>query len=155
MQGCVAVEFKRVGGAYRGSVQLRDLSKLRGDPADTLRAAAGIYRESLAEIKRWQKDAQALKENKTPLPARDAWRLGDIVHRLHARLALHGCKLQSSYDHLQRHAGLHPKRAAEFAAFRRHLDDATMIPRGMTWNSIVKRVKPSAAAMIGQARGRR
>lgn len=155
MRDCVAVEFKKIGGAYRGSVRLRDLSRLRGDPAETLRAAAGVYRRSLTEIKRWQKDAQALRETKSPLPARKAWQLGDILHRLHAQLMTHGCRLLSVYDHLQRHAGLHPKRAAEFAAFRRYLDDAEMIPRDMTWNSIVKRVKPSAAAMMGQAGGRR
>lgn len=152
MRDCVAVEFKKIGGAYRGSVRLRDLPKLRGDPAETLRAASGIYRESLAEIKRWQKEAQALKENKSPLPARKAWQLGDILHRLQTELMTHGCKLQPVYGHLQRHAGLHPKRAAEFAALRRHLDDDEMIPRGMTWNSIVKSVKPNAAAIASQAR---
>lgn len=152
---CAAVEFKRVGGAYRGSVSLRDLSKLRGDPAETLRAVAGVYQKSMNDIKQWQREAQTLRDAKSPLPARKAWQLGDILHRLQTELMARGCKVQSVYDHLERHAGLHPKRAAEFAAFRRHLDDAAMIPRAMTWNRIVKSVKPSAAAMSRQARGRR
>jgi len=143
---CAAVEFKKIRGAYRGSVQLRDLSQLRGDPADTLRAVAGIYRESLGEIKRWQKEARALKE-RAPLPARKAWQLGDILHRLQSRMAAHGCKLQSVYDHLERHAGLQPRRAAEFIAFRKHIDDETVIPRDLTWSRMVKQVKSSSAAM--------
>lgn len=148
---CVAVEFKKVGGAYRGSVQLRDLSKLRGDPADTLRAAADSYRESLMEIKQWRQEARALRENKTPLPARKAWQLGDILHRLHAQLMLRGCKLQSVYGHLHRHAGLHPKRAAEFATLRRYIDAVEMIPRGTTWRSIAGRVKLNAVAIASRA----
>jgi len=141
---CAAVEFKKIGGAYRGSVRLGDLSKLRGDPAETMRDAAGIYRESLIEIKRWRREAQTLREAKSPLPARKAWHLGDILHRLQTELMARGCKLQSVYDHLERHAGLQPRRAAEFIALRKHIDDAAAIPEDLNWNRIVKNVKAGA-----------
>jgi len=148
---CVAVEFKKIGGAYRGSVQLRDLSRLQGDPAATLRAAANSYRASLDEIKQWQNDARALRDNRAPLTAKKAWQLGEILHRMQTRLAMHGCKLQSVYDHLERHAGLHPKRAAEFIAFRKHIDDEALIPPDLNWHRIVKTVKSSAAEIAARA----
>jgi len=152
---CVAVEFRKIGGAYQGSVRLRDLSQLRDDPAETLRIAADTYRRSLGEIKRWQKEVKALRENRAPLPARKAWQLGDILHRLQARLTACGCKLQSVYDHLDSHAGLHPRRAAEFIAFRKHVDDEAMIPENLNWNRIVKTVKSSSAAFVPRARAER
>jgi len=116
-----------------------------------LRAAADSYRASLGEIKQWQSDARALRQHRAPLPARKAWQLGDILRRMQARLAMHGCKLQSVYDHLERHAGLPPKRAAEFIALRKYIDDETMIPANLNWHRMVKTVKSSSATIVARA----
>ena len=144
---CAVVEFKKRGGAYRGSVALSDLPLLRNDPAETIRVVTDIYRRSLNEIKRWKCDVRTLQNSNSPMSARKAWELGDILYRLNAGLLEKGCRMGHVYDHLQRHAGLPPKRTAEFATLRRYVDNLEAIPNNTKWHRIVKTVKSSSQAI--------
>ena len=54
-----AVAFKKRGGAYRGSIALRDFPSLRGDPAATMEAATVTYQAALKEIHQWQQDTKS------------------------------------------------------------------------------------------------
>lgn len=142
-----SVAFKKRGGAFRGSVPLGDLALLPNDPAETMRVVTAIYQNTLTDIKRWQDDAGTLRKSRTPLPARKAWELGDILHRLDADLAEQGCCIENLYDHLERHAGISPKRAGGFITFRRYVPDAELIPIGLKWNNIMKTVKSTSQAI--------
>ena len=137
----VPVSFKKIGGSYRGSVSLQNLARLQNDPAETMRAATDIYVATVKEMRGWQQEAKALRSLGKPLPAGKAWQLGDIVHRMNARLSEHGCKLESVYDHVHRHTGMSPKWLSRFVTLRRYVEDVEKIPSGLGWNRIRDSVK--------------
>ena len=145
-KSCASVAFKRRGGAYQGSVPLKDLALLRNDPAETMHAVSTIYRMALREIRQWQRDAESVRQSKMPLSARKAWELGDIVHRLNADLAEHSCRLENLYDHLARHAGT-SSWLSQYVTLRRYVNDKEAIPQSLKWNSIAKKVKPAGQAI--------
>ena len=141
------VAFKRRGADYRASAPLRDLALLRDDPAKTMRAATVKYRTALRDIRQWQQDVEALRRSKTALPAKKAWELGNIVHKLDEELAKHGCQLEDPYGHLERHAGLSPKWLAQYITFRRYVEAIDAIPDTLKWNSIMKSVRSAGEAI--------
>ena len=141
-----ALEFKKHGGAYRGSVLLDELALLPDDPATTMRAVTLIYQTALSEIRQWQKETQAMRRSKTPLTARRAWQLGDIICRLEADLEQHSCRLNGLYDHLARHAGTSAW-LGSFRTFRRYVNDPEAIPENLKWNIISKRSKAAGQAI--------
>ena len=141
------VEFRKRGASYQGSVPLGDLPLLVGDPAATMSTVAGLYQAAVADIGRWQADAKALRQSKTPMPVTKAWELGNILYSLNADLAGHGCKIEKIYEHLERHAGLSSKRASSFVTLRRYVDDPSMIPMELQWNRILKTVKTTSQSI--------
>ena len=143
----VPVSFKKIGGSYRGSVSLQNLARLHNDPAETMRAATDIYVAALKEMRGWQQEAKALRSLRKPLPAGRAWQLGDIVHRMNARLSEHGCKLESVYDHMHRHTGSSPKWLSRFVTLRRYVGDVEQIPSELGWNWIRDSVKSAGQTL--------
>ena len=141
-------------GEFRGSVPLSDLALLPDDPAETMHSVAVIYQNALGEIKRWQEDAKSLRKSKTPLSARKAWELGDILRRLDDDLAGYGCQLENPYGHFEQHAGIPYKRVGGFVTLRRYVPDIELIPSDLKWNSIIKTVKSTGQAIAaGTMRG--
>ena len=141
-----ALEFKKRGGNYRGSVPVGELVLLPNDPAETMRTVTTVYQSALDEIRQWQQETEALRRSKTPLSARKAWELGEIVRRLEADLEKHSCRIDGLYDHLARHAGT-PGWLGTFCTFRRYLDDPESISENLKWNSIAKRAKAAGQAI--------
>lgn len=140
------VSFKRRGSSYQGSVALQDLDLLQDDPAETMRIVTRIYERTLNEIKQWQLDAKTLQLSRTPLSARKAWELGDIVHRLQIEFATHGCRLENLYDHLARHTGT-SEWLGRFVTFRRYVNSAEAIPDGLKWNGIAKKSRTAGLSI--------
>ena len=143
----VMVAFKKQGDSYQGSAPIGDLGLFRNDPAETMRSATDVYTKALGEILQWQVYAKLLQRTKTPMYAKKAWELGDIVHRLNESLAEHGCQLESMYDHFESHAGLGRKWLSKYVTFRRYVDDQNAIPSGLKWNSIEKITKSAGQAI--------
>lgn len=142
-----SVAFTKRGSAYRASAPLSDLALLSNDPAQTMRKATETYEAALTEIRQWQQDVKALRSSRIPLSASKAWELGDIVYRLNADLASHGCRLENLYDHLERHAKLPPKWLTQYVTLRRYIHDVESIPVEIKWNSIMKSVRSASLAM--------
>lgn len=136
-----SVAFTRRGGSFRASAPLSDLALLRNDPAQTMREVTDTYERALREIRVWQLEVETLRKSRVPLSAKKAWELGNIVFRLNADLAVHGCRLEKPYDHLKRHANLSPKWLTQYVTLRRCIDDVDTIPSDIRWNSIMKSVK--------------
>lgn len=141
-----AIIFKRRGSTYQGSVPIRDLALLRGDPAETMRVVTDIYQRALAEIKQWQRDVKSPRQSKTPLSAKKAWELGDIIYSLKADLAEHACQLENLYDHLTRHAGTSTW-LRQYVTFRRYVDNVDAIPDDLKWNNIAKTAKSAGLSI--------
>ena len=140
------VAFKKRDSTYQASVPMSDLALLSNDPAETMRAVTAIYRQALSEIRQWQLDTKSVRRSKTPLSARKAWELGDIVYRLETNLAQHSCKLGNVYDHLTRHTKT-PGWLGTFVTFRRYVKDMEAIPGNLKWNSIAKKAKTAGQAI--------
>ena len=143
-----SIAFKKRGGTYQGSAPLRDLPLFQKDPAETMRAATDSYCTALRHVKQWQREVKNMRKSKAPLTARKAWKLGDIVHILNQDLADHGCRLENLYGHLQRHAGLCPKRLSSYVTLRRYVDDVKAIPPNLKWYNIEKKVKVASQVII-------
>lgn len=141
-----AITFREQEGTYRGSVPLSELALLPNDPAETMSAVTAVYQIALSEIRQWQQETQAMRRSKTPLSARHAWELGDIVCRLETGLERHSCRLDSLYDHLAQHAGTTAWLGA-YRTFRRYVDDPEAIPVPLKWDSIAKRAKAAGQSI--------
>lgn len=141
-----ALEFKERDGTYRGSVPVGDLALLPDDPAETMRTVTTIYQNALDEIRQWQQEAKVLHSSRTPLSARKAWQLGDVVYRLESDIEQHSCRIVGLYDHLAQHAGT-PGWLGSFHTFRRYVDILESIPEDLKWNSIAKRAKAAGQAI--------
>ena len=111
-----------------------------------MRTVTAVYQNALNQIRHWQQETQALRSSKTPLSARKAWELGDIVCRLEADLAKHSCRVDGLYGHLTLHAGT-PGWLGSFCTLRRYVDDPEAIPENLKWNSIAKRAKAAGLAI--------
>lgn len=140
------VAFKRRGNIYQGSVLLSELPLLSGDPAEKIHTVTTIYHTAVEEIRQWQKDMKSLGKPRTPLLARKAWELGDIVYRLQSDLAKHSFRIENLYDHLARHTGT-SRWLRTYVTFRRYVDDINTIPEDLKWNSIVKNSKAAGQAI--------
>lgn len=145
-EGRAKVSFKRRGSSYQGSAALQDLDLLQDDRAETMRIVTGIYERSLREIRRWQLDAKRLQLSKTPLWARKAWELGDIVHRLQIGFADDGCRLENLYDHVARQAGT-SELLGRFVSFRRYVNSAESVPDCLEWNGVAKRQRTAGLSI--------
>ena len=143
----VLVAFKKRGDFYQGSTSIGDLALFREDPAQTMRLAADAYTKALQEIAHWQEEIELLRNARIPVPAKKAWELGDIVHRLNEVLAAHGCQLENMYDHFESHAGLGRKWLSKYITFRRYVDDQNAIPSDLKWNSIEKVTKSAGQSI--------
>lgn len=149
-----AVTFKKRGNAYQGTVLLSNLALLRDDPAKTMHEVTFIYRGAVTNVKRWQSDIKSLRKSKVPLSARKAWELGDILHKLTTDLAERGCRLDGLYDHLERHAGLTPRRASSFVTLRRYVEDPGSIPENLKWHNVEKTAKLSSRSIVANPSSR-
>lgn len=140
------IAFKKRGRTYQGSVPLRELPLIIGDPAEKIQTAITIYHTAIEEIRQWQKDTKPLNKSRTALLAWKAWELGDIVYRLQSDLANHSFRIENLYDHLARHSGT-PKWVRTYVTFRRYVDDVSTIPENLKWNSIEKSPKTAGQAI--------
>ena len=139
-----SLSFIKRGSSYRASVPLKDLALFRGDPADVMAKATGIYNKALLDIKEWRQSANASYQSRESLSARQAWELGDIIHKLNEEFANIGCRLEDLYTHLKRHAGLSEYRSSRCVTLRRYVSKVDAIPVDLKWSSMEKSVKATA-----------
>ena len=140
-QSFASVSFRKRGWFYQGLVSLDGLASLHDDPAETMHALTISYAQSLEEIRKWRRRANALRKKRQALPAVKAWVLGNIVHELNANMASHGCKIDDPYGHLERHARLHRKWLQPFVTFRRYVPNMEDIPGNLKWHEVMKAPK--------------
>ena len=143
----VWVAFKQRGNSYQASSTVGDLAWFRKDPAETMRAATDVYIAALREISQWQEEVKELRRARTPLPARKAWELGNVIHKLNETLASLGCQLENMYEHFEFHAGLKSRRLNPYVMFRHYVDDKNAIPAGLKWSKIEKIPRPAGQAI--------
>lgn len=139
-----SLSFIRRGSSYRASVPLKDLTLLRGDPADVMSTATVIYSKALLDIKDWRLRVKASHQSRESLSARHAWELGDIIHKLNEEIANIGCRLEDLYTHLKRHAGLSAYRSSRCVTLRRYVSKVDAIPVDLKWSSVEKSVRATA-----------
>ena len=143
----ITISFKRKGNLYRASASLSDLGSFNSDPAEIMKAASDAYKLALLEMKQWRKEFKALQQDRTPLMAKEAWELGDVLHRLHAKLATLGCRLEDPYGHLKRHAGVPQKWLGQFVTFRRYVNAQDSIPKELKWHTVAKTAKTAGLSI--------
>jgi len=146
-----SVTFKKRGKVYLGTVPLAHLAVLHGDPAVAMSTAASLYGDAIASIKQWQRDIRRSNGQRTPLLARKAWEVGDVVVRLHQELAMLGCSLENPYSQFLRHTGISPSSLSRFVTLRRHVEDPTSIPEALKWDDVRDSIGATASTLTSKA----
>lgn len=139
-----SLEFVRHDGRFRGQVPMGHLSRLVGDPAESLRAATEAFTDAVQEIATWRKETTKHRKARQAISARRAWLLGDIVLRLTTELQENGTRLENMYEQLGQHAKT-PARLDRYVSFRRHLENFDFIPESLKWAEVVEQ-----PALIGR-----
>lgn len=148
-QELLGIRFDWTGTAYRASVGLSDLSRVQGDPAERLKAAAATYQDSVSRISEWRKETTNAKSGGKNLTARRAWDLGDLIIRLRSNMADQGFAIVDLYRHLSEHAGI-PYWSQRFATFRTYIPQRTRIPADLGWNRVGKRARAEAIGIMAK-----
>ena len=130
-----SLEFVRRDGRFRGQVPMGHLSRLVGDPAESMRASTQAFSAAVQEIAIWRKEAARHRKEGEAISARRAWLLGDIVLRLTTQLRNNGTRLEYMYEQLGKHAKT-PARLDRYVSFRRHLESVDVIPEDLKWTKV-------------------
>lgn len=148
-QELLGIRFDWTGTAYRASVGLSDLSRVQGDPAERLKAAAATYQDSVSRISEWRKETTRAKSYGESLTARRAWDLGDLIIGLRSNIADQGFAIVDLYRHLSEHTGI-PYWSHRFATFRTYIPQRTLIPADLGWNRVGKRARAEAIGIMAK-----
>jgi len=111
------------------------LSRLVGDPAESLRAATEAFNVAIEQIATWRRETAKYRKQGQSISARRAWLLGDIVLRLMTELQQNGTRLENMYEQLGRHAKT-PARLDRYVSFRRYLENIDFIPDDLKWAEV-------------------
>lgn len=111
-------------------------------------AAMDVYRSHAGEIRQLLALNARDRECRRPIPASRAWRVGDLVMRLKARLEELSLEVDNLYAHLNRDAEVSPAWLSHAVTFRRYLPDAGLIPPHLTWRQCEKTPRGAALAIL-------
>ena len=130
-----SLEFVRRDGRFRGQVPMGHLSRLVGDPAESLRDATEAFGVAVEQIAVWRKETTKHRKAGQSISARRAWLLGDIVLRLTTELQENGARLENIYEQLGQHAKT-PARLDRYVSFRRYLENIDFISDDLKWTEV-------------------
>jgi hypothetical protein len=132
------VSFEPATGAFRAYLSIHTAVAVDQDPEDLAQEAAAIYQCFIRQMRLTVKGINALRETRTPVPARKVWRLGDSVFQLVHELAELELQLDGVYDHLSRDLGVKRKWLEKVVILRRYIDDLSLIPESLNWGRLEK-----------------
>ena len=78
------------------------------------------------------------------MPARDVWKVGDVVFKLTEDLRSLALEVDDLYAHLTRDIGVKRKWLEKAIILRRYVPDRKAIPAQLNWGRIEKGTKRSA-----------
>ena len=139
-----SVALEPRGGGYVASVSFGQLGRLGDDPDAALKVACDAYGRAVSTIRGVLADIEQLKQDRTPIPARKMWEMGDAVVNLGAEMEENSMEVASLNDHLVRDLALNVKRLGTIVTFRRHLPDQDYVPEGLGWSQCEKKARQVA-----------
>lgn len=147
MNNPIFVAFEPGRDGFRASVPMEQLDALGKHPEIALKEASNIYQNSVSRMRLMLAEMDVLKTNRSPIPARKVWELGDAVVALADDLGQKSMELDSLYDHLVRDLGMNEKRLGTMITFRRHLPKQEFIPESLGWSQCEKSARKVAKSL--------
>lgn len=132
------VSFEPTGGGFRGLLSVEAAVGGECDPEALLREATGVYRRLIGDMRSLLADIDGRRRARISVPAREVWKVGDLVFGLRHELAQLGLELDGVYDHLTRDLGVKRKWLEKAIILRRYIDDMAIIPESLNWGRCEK-----------------
>ena len=138
----IAVEPRDEG--FVASVPLALLDRLGEKPEVALQTACDAYDRAVGLMRDVLEEIEQCKKQRTRIPARKMWELGDAVVNLGSEMEDGNMEIDSLNDHLVRDLGINAKRMGTFVTFRRHLPNGDVIPDSLGWSQCEKQARKVA-----------
>jgi hypothetical protein len=132
------ISFEPINKSFRAYLSMEEFILGKNDSELTIRKAVKVYENSLTEMRTFIKEIQGFRTNRTLLPARKIWLLGNAIFELQDNLSQLFLQLDGLYDHLVRDLGVKRKWLEKVIIFRRYLPDENAIPQSLNWGRCEK-----------------
>lgn len=132
------VSFEPSDDGFRGFLAVEAAILGDCDPEALLRQATGVYQRVIADMRSLVGHIDGLRMARITVPARQVWKVGDLVFGLRDELTELGLEIDGVYDHLTRDLGVKRKWLEKAIILRRYIDDTTIIPSSLNWGRCEK-----------------
>ncbi|MCD6282560.1 hypothetical protein J7J84_02995 [bacterium] len=119
--------------SFRAYLSLEGSENLKGDWEKKLEKSAEIYSDATVAMRKMKAQMDRMRKQRTPIPARRVWDLGDQVVRLTGKLRLKGLQIDGLYDHLCRDLAVKRMWLEKVIIFRSHIPRKALIPSKLAW----------------------
>lgn len=138
------VTFEPGAGAFQASMSIDGLLSMDVDHERVLEEARRAYESSVTELQRLMLSINEQRQAGIRVPARDVWKVGDVVFKLTEDLRALALQLDDLYAHLTRDIGVKRKWLEKAIILRRYVPNKEAIPAQLNWGRIEKGTKRSA-----------
>lgn len=138
------VSFEPCGEDFAGFLPMEHLFSTDLDPERVLQEASKTYKHSIALMRSAVAEIKVLRENRTPLPARRIWGLGDLIFKLVWDLRKLSLQLDDLYCHLARDLDVKRKWLEKVIILRRYVPEERLIPQSLSWGRLEKGTRKKA-----------
>ena len=142
------VSFQLFGDSYVASLALDRLDGLEGNWEVKLKQATSVYANAITDLRDAKAKLYTMHAEGKPVPAKEAWKLGDRVFSLVHRLSRLGLEVDGLYTHLCRDLGVKRMWLEKMIIFRSHIPKAALIPATLKWAQCRDAPKQSAYRIL-------
>ena len=132
------VTFKKEQGEYIAYTSIKQFFSSDRDIEAVLKEAAKLYERSVKQMQSVIAEINTTRNRHILLPARNIWRLGNIIFELVEGLKRLSLQIDGIYDHLVRDLNVKRKWLEKVIIFRRYIPDEHMIPESLNWGRCEK-----------------
>ena len=132
------VTFKKEQAKYIAYTSVKHFFSSDRDLEAVLKEAAELYERSVRRMQSVVTEITTTRNRHTLLPARNIWKLGNIIFELVESLKRLSLQIDGIYDHLVRDLNVKRKWLEKVIIFRRYISDEHMIPESLNWGRCEK-----------------
>ena len=132
------VTFKKEQGEYIAYTSIKQFFSSDRDIEAVLKEAARLYERSVKQMQSLVAEINTTRNRHILLPARNIWKLGNIIFELVESLKRLSLQIDGIYDHLVRDLNVKRKWLEKVIIFRRYIPDEHMIPESLNWGRCEK-----------------
>lgn len=147
------VSFEPTGNGFTALLSMADMLRMEFDMERAMSRAAAAYTSTLSTMRGICSEIEALRAERTLIPARQVWLLGDVIFQLRSELSSLSLQIDDLYRHLTRDLGVKRKWLEKVTIFRRHIPDIAFVPKELNWGRCTHGTRRVAEALRKAGRG--